>query len=202
MGFYRRRLPHWQVIGQPLFVTFRLEGSLPASRRFPPERMESGKAFLAMDRLLDQCQSGPAFLGDPEIAKLVVAALHDGDRRFGRYELHSYVVMTNHVHLLVTPKVNAREWLGPLKGFTAHEANKVLARHASFWQPESYDHLVRDRDEFFRIRHYIENNPVRAGLAATAEEFRWSSAGGVGLLSPQPSFGSAVKRSESPDQAG
>jgi putative DNA methylase len=160
--------------------------------------MESGTAFVAMDRLLDQCQSGPAFLGEPEIAKVVVAALYDGDRRFGRYELYSFVVMPNHVHLLVTPKVSSREWLGPLKGFTAHEANKILARHAPFRQPESYDHLVRNQDEFHRIRQYIENNPIRAGLAAIAEEFRWSSACqatpvsvGSGFLSPQSNFRSA-----------
>ncbi len=176
MSFYRRRLPHWEVIGEPLFVTFRLAGSLPGSRRFPPERMESGKAFVALDRLLDQCQAGPTFLRGTEIARLVVAALHSGDERFGRYELHSFVVMPNHVHMLVTPNVNGREWLGPLKGFTAHEANKILKRHDSFWQPESYDHLVRDRDEFYRIRRYIENNPVRAGLCANAEAFPWSSA--------------------------
>jgi REP element-mobilizing transposase RayT len=46
----------------------------------------------------------------------------------GHYELHSYVVMPNHVHLLVTPRVIRGRWLGPLKGFTAHEANRILGR--------------------------------------------------------------------------
>jgi hypothetical protein len=67
-------------------------------------------------------------------------------------------------------------WLGPLKGFTAHEANRILGTAGSrFWQDESYDHLVRD-GEFERIRRYIEWNPVKAGLAANPEAFPWCSA--------------------------
>ncbi len=94
-----------------------------------------------------------------------------------RYKLHSFVVMPNHVHLLVTPSVTAPKWLGPLKGFTAFEANKILARQGNpFWQHESYDHLVRSDEEFDRIQHYIEQNPVKAHLACTPGEFRWSSA--------------------------
>jgi REP element-mobilizing transposase RayT len=174
---YRRRLPHWEAEGRPLFVTFRLHGSLPFHRVFPPERLTSGQAFVAMDQLLDHATSGPLHLRRPEMARLVVQALHDGESRFQRYQLHAFVVMPNHVHLLVTPAVRAREWLGPLKGFTGHEANRILGRHgAPFWQDESYDHVVRDDEEFAQVRRYIEWNPVRAGLAATAEEFPWSSA--------------------------
>ena len=88
--------------------------------------------------------------------------------------------MANHVHALVTPQVVATRWLGPLKGFTAHEANRILGRRGQpFWQDESYDHLVRSQAEFERIRRYIEQNPVMAGLVAQAEEFRWSSCGGA-----------------------
>src|SRR5690242_5684739 len=104
MRHYERRLPHWDTVDQALFVTFRLHGSLPAHRVFPPDTLcQAGKAFVAMDRLLDTGASGPLYLGRPKVANLVVAALHDGERRFGRYELHAYVVMPNHVHLLVTP---------------------------------------------------------------------------------------------------
>jgi REP element-mobilizing transposase RayT len=53
----------------------------------------------------------------------------------------------------------------------------VLARTGEpFWQREAYDHWVRNETEFERIRRYIEENPVRAGLAATSEEYPWSSA--------------------------
>ena len=178
MRHYERRLPHWDTVDQPLFVTFRLHGSLPAHRVFPPDSLgQSGKAFVALDRLLDRGATGPLYLGRPEVADLVVTALHDGEQKFHRYELHSYVVMPNHVHLLVTPKVVARQWLAPLKGFTAHRANEFLGSHGHpFWQDESYDHLVRSEAQFDRIRSYIEENPVKAGLVTEAQQYPWSSA--------------------------
>jgi type I restriction enzyme R subunit/putative DNA methylase len=78
--------------------------------------------------------------------------------------------------MLVTPKVEATKWLGPLKGYTAHEANRILSRRSqAFWQDESYDHVVRSANEFDRIVTYIENNPVSAGLVARPEDYRWSS---------------------------
>jgi REP element-mobilizing transposase RayT len=176
MRHYERRLAHWDVVGQPLFVTFRLLDSLPGNRVFPPSQLTNGKAFVAMDRILDQAATGPKYLCIPEIADLVVRALREGDQRLGRFQLHSFVVMPNHVHVLVTPLVSATKWLGPLKGFTAHGANLILGRTGNpFWQGESCDHLVRS-DEFDRIRTYIENNPVKAGLVAVPEDFLWSSA--------------------------
>jgi putative transposase len=67
--------------------------------------------------------------------------------------------------------------LGPLKGFTSYKANQLLGnRGRAFWQDESYDHLVRSDLEFERIWAYIEQNPVTAGLVATAQPFQWSSA--------------------------
>jgi putative DNA methylase len=177
MRYYQRRLPHWDVVGQPLFVTFRLHGSLPAGRDFSPSDVNDGQAFATLDRILDHAVIGPTHLRNPQIAAIVVNSLRDGDSRFSRYELHAFVVMPNHVHILATPRVTAAKWLGPLKGFTAHEANAILGRAGTpFWQGESYDHLVRSDEEFGRIRRYIESNPVRAGLVETPEEFAWSSA--------------------------
>jgi hypothetical protein len=164
MTHYERRLPHWDLVGHPLFVTFRLHDSLPASRTFPPRRVTSGKAFVAIDRILDRSASGPLYLRIPEIAALVVACLRDGEQRFHRYQMHSFVVMPNHVHLLVTPDVAATRWLGPLKGFSAHEANRVLGRSGQpFWQ-------VRSDTEFERIRNYIESNPVESGAGCGGRE--------------------------------
>ena len=95
----------------------------------------------------------------------------------GHYELHAEVIMANHVHRHVSPLVNQSRYMQSLKGFTARQANQELGRTGQpFWQAESYDHWVRNRREWQRIRHYIENNPVRAGLAARAGDYRWSSA--------------------------
>ena len=173
----RRRLPHLHVLGQPLFVTFRLHDSLPASRPFPGSNLSSGEAFLAMDRLLDQARYGPTFLRQPVIAQLVLASIEYGVS-LGHYQMHSFVIMPNHVHLLLTPQVSASKLLGSLKASTARRANLLLRRSGQpFWQDESYDHLVRSGDEFRRIQRYIENNPVTACLASSADQYAWSSAG-------------------------
>ena len=64
-----------------------------------------------------------------------------------------------------------------LKRFTAREGNRMLGLTGQpFWQDESYDRLVRNDTEFERIVHYIERNPVTAGLVGIPEEFPWSSA--------------------------
>src|SRR5688572_20843971 len=93
------------------------------------------------------------------------------------YQLHAWVVMANHVHVLLTPFVEISKITHSLKRFTAREANRILGLTGQpFWQDESYDRLVRDAGEFERIAHYIENNPVTAGLASAPAHFPWSSA--------------------------
>jgi REP element-mobilizing transposase RayT len=172
--FHRRRLPHYHSVGQPIFLTWRLHGSLPANRSFPAVAT-SGKAFLTMDRILDQACTGPLFLRMPEIASLVVNSIRYRDLR--QYQLHAYVVMPNHVHLLITPLVEVSKVMQSLKRFTARQGNRILGLTGQpFWQDESYDRLVRNETEFQRIADYIETNPVKAGLATTPEEFAWSSA--------------------------
>jgi REP element-mobilizing transposase RayT len=176
MNRYDRRLPHFSSIDEPVFVTFRLHGSLPANRIFPPAKLTAGEAFIAVDRILDAGRQGPVYLRQPELAALLVNALKYGDERLRRYELHAFVVMPNHVHVLATSRLETYRWVGPLKGFTAREGNQLLGRNGPFWQDESYDHIVRYGEEFRRIQRYIEFNPVKAGLCATPEEFSWSSA--------------------------
>src|SRR5690242_4719386 len=101
MEFHQRRLPHYSAIGRPIFVTWRLFGSLPPGRAFPAAELGSGRAFAAMDRLLDEGRTGPLYLKQPRIAQIVDDAICDRASRV--YELHSYVVMSNHVHMLFTP---------------------------------------------------------------------------------------------------
>jgi REP element-mobilizing transposase RayT len=102
--------------------------------------------------------------------------------------MHAYVVMANHVHLLITPHVEVSRLRQSLKRFTAREGNRMLGLTGEpFWQDESYDRLVRDETEFQRIARYIEMNPVKAGLAVRPEDFPWSSAGPIhGVPSGSP----------------
>ena len=83
----------------------------------------------------------------------------------------------HHVHLLVRPRVSPSRFLQTLKGYTAREANRLLGRTGRpFLRAESYDHSVRDDRESDRIKAYLENNPVKAGLVANAEDYLWSNA--------------------------
>jgi len=172
--FHSRRLPHLHSVGQPTFLTWRLDGSLPAGRSFPAAG-SSGRAFLAIDRVLDTASTGPLFLRMTEVARVVVDAIRYRDQQ--AYQLHAFVVMPNHVHILITPLEEVSKVMHSLKRFTAREANLLLGRTGQpFWQDESYDRLVRDDSEFERIAGYIERNPVTAGLATMLEAFLWSSA--------------------------
>jgi len=134
-----------------------------------------------MDRILDNARTGPLYLRRPEIAAMVAKAILYRQEVMGHYELHAYVIMANHVHLLITPCVEVSRLMQSLKRFTAREGNRLLGLTGQpFWQDESYDRLVRDQEEFQRIIRYIEMNPVKAGLAAKPEDFPWPSAGPIG----------------------
>lgn len=167
-----RRLPHIFGEGSNLFITWHLAGSLPRERYPPPGKMNSGAAFVWMDRYLDTSREGPQWLRREDIATVVEEVLHRQ-----QCNLHAYVIMPNHVHALLAPKISPSKLMQSIKGVTAREANKLLGISGKpFWQHESYDHVVRTAEEFGKIRRYIENNPVKAALAASPEDYRWSSA--------------------------
>ena len=173
----RRRLPHVWAEGKSLFFTWHLYGSLPHALYPPPNNPNAGRAFVWMDRYLDSTRAGPLYLKQEPIAQLVVDSIRYGAQHLHYYDLQAFVVRANHVHLLVLPRVSPSRFLQTLKGYTAREANRLLGRTGQpFWQAESYDHSVRDDRESDRIKEYIENNPVKAGLVASAEDYLWSSA--------------------------
>jgi putative transposase len=177
MQDFHRRLPHQQPEEKWLFLTWHLHGSLPHARYPPPGKLSAGAAFVWMDRYLDTTRLGPMYLTQESIARMVVASLLRGVQ-INHYDLGAFVVMANHVHVLLLPAISPSRLLQSLKGATAREANRILGRTGeTFWQAESYDHWVRDDKEWYRIATYIENNPVKAGLVGQAEDYCWSSAG-------------------------
>ena len=119
MTYYRIHMPHWQPGNAALFVTWRLYGSLPAG--------VIGKAFAALDRELDSAATGPLWLKD-RIAAMVVDALRFGQDELKLYELIAYVVMANHVHVLIRPFVALARITKTIKGFTARKGNQALGR--------------------------------------------------------------------------
>lgn len=176
MHDYKRHLPHWQVDNRPVFLTWRLHGSLPRAVVFKGEGTP-GEQFVRFDRELDRADCGPSWLSDPRIAQLVLEALHYGESNLKRYILADFVIMPNHVNLLLWPRVSLAKITQQIKGYTARQANVILGRKGQpFWQDESYDHWVRDQDEMFSIARYIVYNPVKAGLIQRPEDWPWSSA--------------------------
>jgi putative DNA methylase len=177
MPEYKRRLPHFHPEDRYLFLTWRLWGSLPV--KFASCGYQTpGHAFAAIDRVADRLTSAPLWLQDPRIASLVSHSvlIGAGERRF--YDLRAWVVMPNHVHLLILPLVPVPLLMRWLKGSTARSANRILNRTGqSFWQDESFDHYMRDARQLERTAAYIEGNPVSAGLVCSAERWPWSSAG-------------------------
>jgi REP element-mobilizing transposase RayT len=202
----RGYLPHVKREGASYFVTFRLADSLPKEvllqiqaeraerlHRFHAQRDAAKKLGTASPPLetLDEIErdyfrklesyldkgAGECWLKRPEIAKLVADALRFFENE--RYRLDAWVVMSNHVHVVLWPMPNhilsaiVQSW----KRFTAREANKLLNRTGeTFWQPEPFDHWIRNEAEHARCCGYVVNNPVKARLCVAPEDWQWSSA--------------------------
>jgi len=196
----RGYLPHVKREGADYFVTFRLADSLPREvlLRYEGERGERLRAFYDAKRLgratsdneaainrefLRKVEryfdtgAGACHLRRPEIGGLVAGAVRFFNEQ--RYVLREWVVMPDHVHVLFwpMPEYVVGELVKSWKQFTSLRAKRNLGLSARrFWQPEPFDHWVRDDDERARIARYIRNNPVTARLCARPEDWHWSSA--------------------------
>jgi REP element-mobilizing transposase RayT len=231
---YGRNLPHLQPPEATLFVTFRLDGSIPKSvleqwrqekkqlemtllrwaaiaptGTVPdPEAMAAEKLtfhrrwFKKFEDLLDGAKTGPLWLQEERVARIVAEALRQRDGAV--YQLDAFSVMPNHVHAVFAPYLTEalaqelaeraiqRKKAGPpeekeekvqyvlasimqsLKGWTARACNLELGRRGQFWQHESFDHVVRDEAEWERTVQYVINNPVKAGLVERWQDWPWS----------------------------
>jgi putative transposase len=178
---YRRNLPHVFPPHTSIFITWRLNGSIPASvvaAAREKHRLNAGKRFVAVDQFMDTAPRGPRWLSDPRIAEQVCNEIElGGSQALCEYALFAYVVMSNHVHMFAMPHAPVTKIMKRIKGNTARFANQVLGRDSGiFWQQESYDHFCRNAREFDRICDYIRWNPVKAGLVERPEDWTWSSA--------------------------
>ncbi|MEW6347664.1 MAG: transposase [Thermodesulfobacteriota bacterium] len=91
--------------------------------------------------------------------------------------IDAYVVMPDHVHLLVKPM---GEWtvgriLQGIKGFAEREINMRLNRKGPFWQDERFDHLVRNDGDWLDKFDYIHGNPARGRLVKRPQDYPFSS---------------------------
>ncbi|MDO9300962.1 MAG: hypothetical protein Q7T89_06240, partial [Anaerolineales bacterium] len=127
------------------------------------------------------------WLSQPEIAEIIKEALLYRNGR--EYDLFAFCIMSNHVHVVFKPLESKSDWqsdlptssytplnkiMQSLKRHTARKANIILGREGTFWQDESYDHVIRDNGEFERIINYVLENPVKAGLISKWEDWLWT----------------------------
>ena len=178
----RGYLPHCEARNLQ-FITFRLYDSVPKEVILKwKEQVAHESDFEQANkllRLLDQYEDagkGSCYLKDDRIAKLVQDALlfHDGKR----YKLLNWCIMPNHVHVLIEKfeGVTLSGILHSWRSFTAHKANEILGRTGDFWMKDYFDRFIRDESHLNATIRYIENNPVKAGLANEPEDWPWSSA--------------------------
>jgi REP element-mobilizing transposase RayT len=191
-----RRLPHWSQPGTVAFITWRTADSMPKAvldgwfddrgrsliaHGIDPESPQWRQQLATIDRrsaqaflnifwnrwhdALDECH-GQCVLRQPALANIVAQSLRHFEN--DRYLLLDFVVMPNHVHVLVafpnedTMLDQCESW----KHYTATQLNRRLGRKGRFWQQDGFDHLVRSEEQFDYLRRYIADNPARARLAA------------------------------------
>ena len=195
-----RLLPHWRQSGATYFVTFRLGDSLPSEklRQWQEQLEEWNEAHPephSVEELAEYHERfgvrfqewldaghGDCLLKSPEVATIVESALQHFDGE--RYVLGHYVVMPNHVHVIVTPLIGhrLRDITHSWKSFTAHEINHALGREGRLWQTESFDTIVRSEVQLDKFAAYIRENPAKARL--TPGEFRLGAGAAVKVAQP------------------
>ncbi len=119
----------------------------------------------------------PVDLSRPRVAPLVIQALQHWHE--DRYKLHDFVVMPDHVHMLLEPLEYERGFVSlqrithSIKTWTAAQINRELHRAGTLWEEETFDHVVRGPGDLRKIRDYIWLNPVRAELVERPTEWPW-----------------------------
>jgi putative transposase len=120
-----------------------------------------------------------------EVADLMVATFLKY-RDAGEFELHEYVVMPNHIHLLlsITDQQQLSRVIQLIKGGFSHSLRENGIVFQAVWQQRYHDRRVRDANQFTEFSRYVRQNPVQRGLVQNAEDYPYSSAG-QGLKSPE-----------------
>lgn len=187
-------LPHWEQTGATYFITYRTHDSIPKTAfdlwnrqradalqrlgidandpnwvsTFGNLQWEVKRQFYrqfatTFETSLDELH-GACPLRDHDVSEVVADNLLHFDEQ--RYSLGGFVVMPNHVHILVCFKrhVTLKDQCQNWKHYQSREINKLINQNGRLWQSESFDHLVRDVDHFHKFRKYIEHNPVKVGL--------------------------------------
>jgi type I restriction enzyme R subunit len=198
-------LPHWYQPGVTYFITFRTADSVPVAlaetwvrrreewlrnhgidpnapqwavqlRGLPDVERQFHNTFSREFMEYFDKGYGACVLKRPELARIVGDSLLHFDGQ--QYLLSDFVVMPNHVHVLVCllGETDLEKQCYSWKKYTANLLNRALGRRGRFWQEESFDHLVRSPEQFDYLHRYIADNPEKAGLRP-GEYLLWQRAG-------------------------
>ena len=169
-------LPHWHQFEKIQFVTFHLADSIPQTQlnklkikikqwleRHPkPWKKDEEEEYYSIfgekiDEYLD-AGYGSCCLKIPEVRTVVKEALFYFHGQ--RYQLLAFVIMSNHVHVLLVPfeKYLLGDILHSWKSFTAHKINRILGKNGSVWHKESFDRIIRNENHFQKVLAYIRQN--------------------------------------------
>jgi REP element-mobilizing transposase RayT len=193
---HRRRLPHWEQDGCTYFVTFRLADAVPQDKlkawqeekanwlKLHPQPWSEKTAGEYAERFVERIQKwldtgyGSCALQEADARQVVENALRHFDGE--RHTLDGFVLMPNHVHLLVQPMAGftLSSILHSWKSYTANLLNQKLGRSGVFWLDENFDHAVRSLVHLNHFRQYIAENPAQANLSLG----RFAVGRGAGIL--------------------
>jgi len=190
-GFWRGRLPHWEVEDGRYFVTIHLAGAIPkqgedriqaiSAELHQRESRTSNDAglplmrtiFREMEMWLDQAE-GNSMLNIPAVADVVTEAIHYRIKS-NHWHVFEFVIMPNHIHMFLSVQQGTlKESIEDFKRWTGHQTAKLIdLPNGRFWQDEWFDHWSRSDEQDERIIRYIRNNPVTAGLVQKYIEWKY-----------------------------
>jgi putative transposase len=131
--------------------------------------------------------NGVALFQTTRVVDLLLATILNY-RDAGKFLVHEFVVMPNHLHMLITNSsgTTLERAIQFIKGGFSFRAGKELGMKGEIWQRGYIDHRIQDADDYSQHRSYIHQNPVRARLANSPEEYPYSSASPGFKLDPVP----------------
>ena len=170
----RGYLPHFDEGAVVQAITFRLADSLPREAYLKIASLDAAKRGKSIEAHMDLGR-GSCILRQPDNARIVQDVLQHFDGE--RYRLLAWVVMPNHVHVVMEQMTGHR--LGDVvrswKNYSARRINARERKAGILWAPDYFDRFVRNEEHLQNAIRYVEANPVNAGLAREPGGWPYSS---------------------------
>ena len=161
MSKYYKKLPHIDTPEHYQFVTIRTHDSLDSYlKKLESLDLSNAKKQMQIDSYLDTSSTGRYLQGD--VLEYFRNFLLSSDKTL--FELVTFAIMPNHLHILFYQKNNLSKTIKILKGSSASQINKILNKKGKFWASGYYDKAIRNEKHFEIVHNYIQNNPLKANL--------------------------------------